>query len=184
VQLQCKLPAQVQQRQFHRKTGLLTLMTSELQRQWRDITDRLAPPTASSTAAVSLQQVQGRGAVSEPGAHPQQAPCWRQRAARSNFIGSRDHRPSTHLSRCMTLPLYSGSGMRCMVRTSCPASSRYSSCCRLAATVLPQQVHLPPAGVAPADQPQDWQLHVQDVVQQQVSQRTESAHTGVAECGW
>jgi hypothetical protein len=39
---------------FHSHTGLLTRMTSELQRQCSDITDRLAPPTASSTVAVSL----------------------------------------------------------------------------------------------------------------------------------
>jgi hypothetical protein len=125
-----QVAAQVQWMPFHSPTGLLTLMTSELQRQCRDITDRLAPPTASSTAAVSLQQVHGRGAVSEPGPDPQQAPCWRQGAAST---GSRGHRPGTHLSRCMTLPLHSGSGMRCIVRVSCPASSRYSSCCRLAA---------------------------------------------------
>ncbi len=41
--------------------------------------------------------------------------------------------------------------------------------------VLPQQVHLALARVAPADQLQDWQLHVQDVEEQQVSQCAESA---------
>jgi hypothetical protein len=41
--------------------------------------------------------------------------------------------------------------------------------------VLPQQVHLAPAGVAPADQLQDRQVHVQDAEQQQVSERTGAA---------
>jgi hypothetical protein len=149
-------------------------MTSELQRQCRDITDRLAPPTASSTVAVSLQQVHRRGPVSEPGTHPQKAPRWRQRAARSSCTGSRDHRPGTHLSRCMTLPLYSGSGMRCIVR-QLPCQFTVLQLLQAGPKVLPQRVHLAPACVAPADQLQDWQLHVQDVEEQQVSQCAESA---------
>jgi hypothetical protein len=81
----------------------------------------------------------------------------------------------------MTLPLNSGSGMRCIVRVSCP-QGRLAGCqltvlqlLQAGPQVLPQQVHLAPAAVAPADQLQDWQLHVQNVEEQQVSKRAEGA---------
>jgi hypothetical protein len=41
--------------------------------------------------------------------------------------------------------------------------------------VLPQHMQLPPAGVAAADQLQDRQLHVQDIEEQQVSERAYGA---------
>jgi hypothetical protein len=50
---------------------------------------------------------------------------------REQLHSSRDHRPGTHLSRCITLPLCSGSGMRCIVRASCPCPKPLFRCCKI-----------------------------------------------------
>jgi hypothetical protein len=165
--------------------GLLTRMTSELQRQCSDITDRLAPPT--DRLAPHSGRVPAAGthagncvAVKLLSAHTQQLPmvinylhakCTKEQLHTQKPQHVTQHRRTPEQEHDLAL----AQRLRHAPQSACQLARQLVVFQLLQAgrQVLPQQVHLPPEGVASADQLQDWQIHVQDVEEQQVSQRAQ-----------